>query len=137
MSSLGRHVKGAETRERVLDAAAKLISTHGYAATSIAKISKESGTNSASIYWAFENKETLFAAVMERAADAFFEATRSVRPDSKDPWRALVSLSDYFEGGPEFLRLECWCSRSSVAKATQPSSKRPAAFAPAPPKHLP
>ena len=105
MSSLGRHVKGAETRERVLDAAAKLISTHGYAATSIAKISKESGTNSASIYWAFENKETLFAAVMERAADAFFEATRSVRPDSKDPWRALVSLSDYFEGGPEFLRL--------------------------------
>lgn len=105
MSSLGRHVKGAETRERVLDAAAKLISTHGYAATSIAKISKESGTNSASIYWAFENKEALFAAVMERAADAFFEATRSVRTDLKDPWRALVSLSDYFEGGPEFLRL--------------------------------
>jgi len=105
MPRLGRHVKGAETRERVLDAAAKLISTHGYAATSIAKISKESGTNSASIYWAFENKEALFAAVMERAADAFFEATRSVQPDPKNPWRALVSLSDYFEDGPEFLRL--------------------------------
>ena len=100
----GRHLEGARTRERVLEAAAKLIAANGYAATSIAKISKESGANPASIYWAFGSKEGLFAAVMERAAGSFFEALR-VRPDAGDPWRALASLSEYFEGGPEFLRL--------------------------------
>ena len=105
MPRRGRHVEGAETRERVLEAAAKLISAHGYAATSIARISRESGANSASIYWAFENKEALLAAVMERAADSFFEAIRAVRPDPRDPWKAVASLSEYFEGGPEFLRL--------------------------------
>ena len=101
----GRHIEGAQTRERVLDAAAKLISSRGYAATSIAKISKASGANPASIYWAFENKEGLLAAVMERAAESFFEAVRSVPTDRSDPWKALASLFEYFEGGPEFLRL--------------------------------
>ena len=101
----GRHIEGAQTRERVLDAAAKFISSHGYAATSIAKISKESGANPASIYWAFEDKEALFAAVMERSAESFFETLRSAGPRSSDPWEALTRLAKYFEEGPEFLRL--------------------------------
>ena len=101
----GRHIEGAQTRERVLDAAAKFISSHGYAATSIAKISKESGANPASIYWAFEDKEALFAAVMERSAESFFETFRSAGPRSADPWEALTRLAKYFEEGPEFLRL--------------------------------
>ena len=104
MQRPGRNVKGAETRERVLDAAAKLISTHGYAATSITKISKASGTNSASIYWAFENKEALFAAVMERAAQAFFEEVGGL-PSGSDPWQAIAALAEVFERRPEFLRL--------------------------------
>ena len=105
MPRAGRHEEGAKTRERVLDAAARLMATHGYAATSIAKISKESGANPASIYWAFTNKEALFAAVMERAAESFFDAVGSVEPRAEDPWDGLEKLSDYFEGGPEFLRL--------------------------------
>ena len=71
----------------------------------MAKISKESGANPASIYWAFENKEALFAAVMERAAQSFFAAVGSLRPEPRDPWKSLASLFEYFESGPEFLRL--------------------------------
>lgn len=103
MPQPGRHEEGARTRERVLEAAATLIATHGYAATSIARIGKAAGANSASIYWAFGSKEGLFAAVMERAADTFYAELRL--PEAEDPWQFLRGLAAAFEGGPEFLRL--------------------------------
>ncbi|MEM9176558.1 MAG: TetR/AcrR family transcriptional regulator [Myxococcota bacterium] len=104
MARPGRHAEGAQTRERVLEAAAELIGRQGYAATSIAQISRASGAKPASIYWAFGNKEGLLAAVMERAADRFFEALPEAGFEA-DPWTALAALSTAFEGGPEFLRL--------------------------------
>ena len=104
MPRAGRHAEGAQTRERILEAAAELIGTQGYAATSINQISRASRARPASIYWAFESKEGLLAAVMERAANRFFEALPD-RGFRDDPWAALAALSAYFEGGPEFLRL--------------------------------
>jgi len=104
MARRGRHIEGARTRERVLEVAAQLIAHHGYAATSIARISKQSGANPASIYWAFGNKEGLFAAVMERAAASFFENLAQPN-DDPSPWKRLARLAAAFEGGPEFLRL--------------------------------
>jgi len=104
MARPGRHIEGSRTRERVLEVAAQLIAHQGYAATSIAQISKASGANPASIYWAFANKEGLLAAVMERAAEAFFRELEAA-PDDPDPWNRLVALAKAFEGGPEFLRL--------------------------------
>lgn len=99
----GRHVEGAKTRERVLEAAAELIARQGYAATSITQISERSGANPASIYWAFSSKEGLLAAVMERAAESFF---RKIEPPKHgDPWSWLVGMAEAFAEGPEFLRL--------------------------------
>lgn len=100
----GRHVEGAKTRERVLEAAAELIARQGYAATSITRISERSGANPASIYWAFGSKEGLLAAVMERAAESFF---RTIEPPGRggDPWAWLAGLAEAFADGPEFLRL--------------------------------
>jgi AcrR family transcriptional regulator len=89
----------------VLEVAAKLIAAHGYAATSIARIGRESGANPASIYWAFGSKEGLFAAVMERAAAAFFAGLSDLQGEVDDPWQGLADLGRAFEGGPEFLRL--------------------------------
>ena len=104
MARPGRHAEGARTRARVIEAAATLIATQGYAATSIARISRASGANPASIYWAFGSKEGLLAEVMEHAAASFFVGLqRGVVSD--DPFASLASLADAFEGGPEFLRL--------------------------------
>jgi AcrR family transcriptional regulator len=104
MARPGRHEEGARTRAKVIEAAVGLMATQGYAATSIAQISKASGANPASIYWAFGNKEGLFAAAMERAADAFFEGLRQ-RAEGLDPFLSTARLAEAFEGGPEFLRL--------------------------------
>lgn len=104
MARAGRHLEGARTRERVLEVAAKLIATQGYAATSIAQISKVSGANPASIYWLFKSKEALFAAVMEQAAEALFEEVGGF-PSDGEPWQAIAALAEVFERRPEFLRL--------------------------------
>lgn len=109
MARPGRHVEGARTRERVLESASKLIASHGYAATSMAKISRDAGVNSASIFWAFGNKEGLLAAVMERAAEEFFQGLRARAEHTTVPrenvWERLAGLADAFARGPEFLRL--------------------------------
>ena len=103
MPKPGRHIEGARTRERVLEAAADLIARQGYAATSIAQISQRSGSNPASIYWAFGSKEGLLAAVMERAADAFFAQLEPPREGDVVSWLAVQA--ETFASGPEFLRL--------------------------------
>jgi len=103
MARPGRHVEGAKTRERVLEAAAELIAGQGYAATSIAQIGQRAGANSASIYWAFGSKEGLLAAVMERAAHAFFDQLPPA--GHGDPWTLLTGLAESFAQRPEFLRL--------------------------------
>ena len=99
----GRHLEGAETRERVLGAAASLLAEQGYAATSISQICREAEVHPASIYWAFGSKEGLFAAVMERAAEAFFEGL-PVKGE-RDPLAGVDELGRMFEARPEFLRL--------------------------------
>lgn len=96
-------MEGAKTRERILEAAADLIARQGYAATSIAQISQKAGANPASIYWAFGSKEGLLAAVMERAAESFFETIAP--PVAGDPWSWLRGMAGNFVQRPEFLRL--------------------------------
>jgi len=109
MARPGRHAEGARTRERVLESASKLMASHGYAATSMARISREAGVNSASIFWAFGNKEGLLAAVMERAAAEFFQSVRvraeHITVPRENVWERLAGLADAFSRGPEFLRL--------------------------------
>jgi AcrR family transcriptional regulator len=105
---MGRQEEGAQSRERMLDAGARLIAEQGYAATSVAQISKAAGVHPPSLYWAFQSKEGLLAAVMERSAERFLE--RQVqrvaeRPQDAEVWQVLEGLADSFAEGPEFLRL--------------------------------
>jgi len=103
MAKPGRHLEGAQTRERILSVAASLLAQQGYAATSISQICRAADALPASIYWAFGSKEGLFAAVMEREAEVFFEALPAIRPG--DPSADTDQLADVFEARPEFLRL--------------------------------
>ena len=57
---------GERSRERILDAAERLLAERGFSGTGIAAISRESGLPASSIYWFFSNKEDLTAAVIER-----------------------------------------------------------------------
>ncbi len=86
------------------------MSARGYEGTSVSAIALESGLPNSSIYWHFDSKAGILAAVMERGAERFFE---DVRPPAALPGetpedflgRALDRVGEVFVGHPEFLRL--------------------------------
>jgi AcrR family transcriptional regulator len=96
-----RQQQGEQSRELILDATERLMSTRGFAATSINDIRKACGLPPSSIYWHFGSKEGVLAAVMERGADRFFAAI----PTSDDVEGQLAALSTLQSQHPDFLRL--------------------------------
>lgn len=56
----------ADTAERILDAAAELFATHGYAATTTRAIAERAGVNEVTLFRRFENKRGVLHALAER-----------------------------------------------------------------------
>jgi AcrR family transcriptional regulator len=69
---------GAETRERILDVAARLFHEQGFAATGVATILRGAGVHSGSLYHFFPGKDALLVGVMERHLER-------LRPTILDP----------------------------------------------------
>ena len=106
-------------RERILDAAERLIAERGCAGTSIEAIVKEAGVSSVTFYEFFDGKEECFAAAFDRAAEAtaveFEEATADLSwPEqiatglrtvtnliAAEPARARLCLVEAQTGGPQ------------------------------------
>jgi len=66
----------AETRERLLQAAADTLRTEGYAGTSARTIAKAAGCNSALIFYHFGGVDQLLLAALDRSAQERMEAYR-------------------------------------------------------------
>jgi AcrR family transcriptional regulator len=56
----------ADTKQKILDAAEKLIAEKGYAATSLRQIIAEAGVNLAAVHYHFGSKDELLNAVIQR-----------------------------------------------------------------------
>ncbi|MDN4068749.1 TetR family transcriptional regulator [Paenibacillus vini] len=56
----------ADTRTRILEAAAKVFAEQGYATASLEKAAAEAGMTKGAVYWHFSSKQDLFLAIMER-----------------------------------------------------------------------
>lgn len=63
----------ADSRQAILEAAARIMATKGFSGTSISMICKAAGCPASSLYWHFASKENLFAEVVHWKADHFFE----------------------------------------------------------------
>lgn len=86
------------------------MSERGYSATSISDLAKQSELPVSSIYWHFESKAGVLAAVMERGAQRFFDHMRDVvLPDDPDPYQRLLFTMRHSHrtvlAHPDFLRL--------------------------------
>ncbi len=64
-----RQKRGLRTEEKVLAAAEVLFYRHGYAATQVSSILKESGVSTGSFYHHFGSKEAVIARLLERFHD--------------------------------------------------------------------
>ena len=106
-----KRVNGEESRERILEAAAEVASDRGYEGTSISLVSERSGLPASSIYWHFEDKDHLIAAVIERSFDRWLEGMGAWVPKTKGASRDQQFISSFAQTAkalteaPVFLRL--------------------------------
>ena len=70
-----------ETKQRILDAAERLIAEQGYAATSLRQIIAEAGVNLAAVHYHFGSKDELLTAVIQRKVGPVNEKRLSLLTD--------------------------------------------------------
>jgi AcrR family transcriptional regulator len=88
-----RREQAEQTRQRVLDAAAKLFEERGYETATIAAIAVEAGVSPETVYARFDNKRTLLGELVRSAVRG--EDPAPV-PEQSGP-RALAALTDQRE----------------------------------------
>ncbi|GAA1029347.1 MULTISPECIES: TetR/AcrR family transcriptional regulator [Amycolatopsis] len=66
----GRWRTGAESKQRILDAARALFRHHGYGGTTVRAVAGEAGVDPGMVFYFFGNKQGLFAAAIEMSAQA-------------------------------------------------------------------
>jgi AcrR family transcriptional regulator len=64
----GRWRSGAESRQRILDAARALFRERGYGGTTVRAVATEAGVDPAMVFYFFDTKQGLFAAAIEMSA---------------------------------------------------------------------
>jgi AcrR family transcriptional regulator len=106
-----KRVNGAESRVRILDAATEIAGERGYDGTSIALVSERSGLPASSIYWHFEDKDHLIAAVIERSFNHWLDGMGAWVPKVKGATRQQIFAASMAQSAralteaPDFLRL--------------------------------
>src|SRR5207245_7662097 len=75
MTTATKSLKGAATRDQILDAAARLIHLQGYHCTSLDDVLRESGVGKGNFYYYFKSKEDLGYAIIDRLVRGFVERT--------------------------------------------------------------
>jgi AcrR family transcriptional regulator len=101
--------RGVRSRERVLEAAERVMASDGFDAATLARVVEESGVPLSSVYHYFGSKDGVLLAVMERGAERFFADV--VELDERlgtatEHLRAVVSNTvQALERHPSFLRL--------------------------------
>ena len=106
-----KRANGEASRERILDAATEIAGERGYEGASIALVIARSGLPASSIYWHFEDKDKLIAAVIERSFNRWLDGMGAWVLPKKGVTRrdrftmALRRTAKALEDAPDFLRV--------------------------------
>ena len=100
---------GTATRDRILDAAQKLVIDHGFAATSVDRVLEASATSKGAFFHHFPSKVDLGRALVDRyaAADiAQLDAALAATEHLTDPVERALAFVRFFEDGADDLMTE-------------------------------
>src|SRR4051794_26237179 len=105
-----------ETRDTLVDAAARLFHEQGFAATGVATILREADANSGSLYHFFPTKEALLAGVLER----YIVMLRPVVMDpierqTDDPIGRVFGLLAWYRSGMQMTGCKLGCPIGNLA----------------------
>ncbi len=86
-----------DTRERIVEAAARLFHEQGYNATGISTILREAGVNAGSLYHFFPSKEALLVGVLERYVQGLHPLVIGpVEARTQDPIERVFALLEQY-----------------------------------------
>lgn len=114
--------RGAATRERILDAAANLMFTHGVSGTSLDDVRVVTGTSKSQLYHYFRDKEDLVRAVIERQTEQVLDAQRP-ELDCLDSFAALARWRERVIGLQRANNCVGGCPVGSLASELADSSE--------------
>ena len=95
--------KGKRTRTMILNSARKVFAKHGYVGMRMSDVATRTKLSMGALYRYFENKEDLFANLIEDIHEVLLEASRTIHADfHSDPYAALMEanrgyLEHYYE----------------------------------------
>ncbi|MCC6877076.1 MAG: TetR/AcrR family transcriptional regulator [Sandaracinaceae bacterium] len=116
--------KGEIGKQKLVDAAARLLQRQGYSATGLSQIVEESGAPRGSLYFYFPGgKEELACAALEAAGAAWKDRLRAVIDAAPDPARAVVAVCDALAGDLIESGFEDGCPLATVGLEASSSSR--------------
>ncbi len=114
----GRPPAGAVpgARAALLDAAAEVFASHGYAGASVDRIAQRAGFSKGTFYWHFASKEELFLALVDERIDqparSLMDVTRTAPAETRTAPIVSRGLADLFGAQRDLLVLlqEYWAA---------------------------
>jgi AcrR family transcriptional regulator len=97
------------TRAEILAVATREFSEHGYSGARVDEIAERMRTTKRMIYYYFESKQGLYAAVLQEAYAEIRRKEQTIAVDHLDPVAAIRRVAeltfDHHESHPDFIRL--------------------------------
>jgi AcrR family transcriptional regulator len=127
---LTRREKQEQTRQQLLDAAARVFARRGYQSASVEEIAAEAGFTTGAVYSNFAGKEELFLALADRQVDGRIAEIRSVADAAERGEEASAEAAEQFahflESDPHWplLFYEFWSFGVRNAEIQEEFSKR-------------
>ena len=108
VTKLNRIERNAWTKQKIFDAATKVVGKYGYAEASIARITEEAGVAQGTFYNHFENRQQLLDQLLPKIGNdmvRFIRARTGTAQTAREEIERFSAFFDFIGEVPEFLRI--------------------------------
>jgi AcrR family transcriptional regulator len=108
VTKLNRIERNAWTKQKIFDAATKVVGKYGYAEASIARITEEAGVAQGTFYNHFENRQELLDQLLPKIGMdmvRFIRARTGTAQTAREEIERFSAFFDFIGEVPEFLRI--------------------------------
>jgi AcrR family transcriptional regulator len=108
VTKLNRVERNAWTKQKIFDAATRIVGKYGYAEASVARITEEAGVAQGTFYNHFENRQELLDQLLPKIGIdmvQFIRARTSTADAARQEIERFSAFFDFIREVPEFLRI--------------------------------
>lgn len=116
--------KAEQTRQHIIETVAPIFNRYGYAATSMADITKAVGMTKGAIYGNFENKEALAIAAFNHNIRRVARGIQRRMDEGRTPLERLEAMLDYFAVYHECLKETGGCPVVNMGVDANPQNEQ-------------